>query len=214
MAIQYDLLPLPGGSTGEGGEQRLYPKVVTNGTVSLKQMAEDISHGASYTAADVIGMVEALVDCSAKYLNGGYHVDLGPLGILSLSLACEKDENGHQPVITDPSQVKPHQLHVSKVVLNVKSDYMKRLAGPFERAKEGFPSNTRPVSMDMDERRALLLDYLQQSSAITIRRYKSLTGLSQTKAASELRMWADPSQGEPILTSVGSGPHLIFVKKG
>lgn len=73
-----------------------------NGTVSLEQMTEDICYDASFTAADVTGMVEPLVDRSAMYLNGGYYVDLGSLGILSLSLSCDKDENGHRPVIVIP----------------------------------------------------------------------------------------------------------------
>lgn len=214
MAIQYDLLPLPGSSNNEGNNKRLHPKVVTSSTVTLKQMAEDICQNSSFTVADVVGLMEAFADCAAQYLNNSCHVDLGNLGILSLSLACDKDPDGHQPVITETNEVKPHQLHVSKVVLNAKPEFMKKLQGPFVRATQGFPSNVQREQLDAAERRAALQDYLAQAPTITIRRYAALTGLPQKKASDELRSFADPTSPDSFLTETGIAPHIVFVKKG
>ena len=214
MAIQYDFLALPGGGVDEGGDKPLYPKVVKCSTVSFKQLAEDISQGTSFTVADVVGMMDAIVAQSAVYLNNSCHVELGGLGTLSLGIACDKDPDGHQPVITEAGQVKPHHLHVTKVLLNAKPEFMQTLQGPFERAKEGFPSNTTRIILDAGERRAALLDYLAETPTITIRRYAALTGLSQRKASRELHALADPASEDSILVKSGSGPHLIFVRKG
>lgn len=214
MAIQFDLLPLPGNSDNEGSNKRLHPKVVTSGTVSLRQMAEDICMNSSFSVGDVVGLLESFADSAAQYLNNSFHVDLGRLGTLSLSLSCDKDEDGHQPVITDARQVKPHQIHVSKVVLNAKPEFMKQLQGPFVRATEGFPSNEKRTQLDAAERRTLLLDYLAQSPTITIRRYAALTGLPLKKASAELRTFADPTSSDSLLTETGTAPHIVFVKKG
>ena len=59
--------------------------------------------------------MKTIARMAAKHLNASEHVELEGLGTLSLSIACERDAEGHQPVITSADQVKPHQLHVSRV---------------------------------------------------------------------------------------------------
>lgn len=141
-------------------------------------------------------------------------MELAGLGILSLKIACEKDAEGRQPVITSASQVKSHQLRVTKVNLNVKPEFMERLQGPFVRAKEGFPSNAQRARLDAEERRAALLAYLDEHPSISIRRYAALTGLSPQKASRELHAFADSLSADHLLSITGIGTHILFVKKG
>lgn len=214
MAIQYDLLPCPGVRAKDSDEaQRLVPKVVTSSTVSFKQLAEDVCNATSFTEADVVGMMEAVATLAAHYLNNSQHVELAGLGTLSVGIACEKDAEGHQPVITSAEEVKPRQLHVSKVILNAKPEFMCRLQGPFVRAKEGFPSNAKRERMDVEARRTLLLAYLDEHPTVSIRQYGGLTGLSYRQASGELRAFADPDATDSILTTSGKGTHLVFVRR-
>lgn len=214
MAIEYDLVPGPGSKTNRNGEaQRLIPKVVTRSTVSFKQMAEDISNATSFTEADVVGMMDAIVQFASLYLNNSMHVELAGLGTLSLGIACQEDAEGHQPVVTRASEIKPHQLHVSKVILTAKPTFMDRLQGPFERSREGFPSNAKRNRLEPTARRAALLTYLDESPTISIGKYAHLTGLSRKDASAELHHLADPATPDPILAPSGTGTHLVFVKR-
>lgn len=214
MAIEYDLVPAPGSrAAGNEEPQRLVPKVVTRATVPFKQMAEDISHATSFTEADVVGMMDAIATFAAQYLNDSKHVELAGLGTLSLGIACEEDAEGHQPVVTSASQVKPHQLHVSKVILTAKPTFMDHLQGPFERSREGFPSNATRSRLEPDARRAALLAHLDQHPTLSIRHYAALTGLSPKEASAELHRFADPDSADPILATSGTGTHLVFIRR-
>lgn len=214
MAIEYDLVPGPGSKASSNDEvQRLVPKVVTQSTVTFKQMAEDIAHATSFTEADVVGMMDAIVKLSAEYLNSSKHVELAGLGTLSLGIACQEDAEGRRPVITTADQVKPHQLHVSKVILTAKPTFMDQLQGPFVRSRKGFPSNAKRNRLEPAARRAALLAHLDQHPILTIRQYAALTGLSQKDASAELHHLADADSSDPILATSGTGTHLVFIKR-
>ena len=214
MAIEYDLVPGPGRKAGSDNEvQRLVPKVVTHSTVSFKQMAEDIAHATSFTEADVVGMMDAIAKFAAQYLNSSKHVELAGLGTLSLGIACKEDAEGHQPVITTADQVKPQQLHVSRVILTAKPTFMDQLQGPFERSREGFPSNAMRNRLEPAARRAALLAHMDHYPTISIRQYAALTGQSQKDASAELHRFAAPGSADPILSTSGTGTHLVFIKR-
>ena len=214
MAIEYDLVPGPGSKASSNNDaQRLVPKVVTHSTVSFKQMAADISNATSFTEADIVGMMNAIVTFASQYLNNSMHVELAGLGTLSLGIACQEDDEGHQPVVTRASEVKPHQLHVSKVILTAKPTFMNRLQGPFVRSKDGFPSNAKRDRLEPDARRAALVSYLDEYPTISIGRYATLTGLSRKDASAELHNLADPASANPILSTSGIGTHLVFIRR-
>lgn len=212
MPIEYDLVPAPGSRAKDDNEaRRLVPKVVTRSTVPFKQMAKDIAHATSFTESDVLGLMDAIAKCSVQYLNNSHHVELAGLGILSLGIACDEDADGHQPTITTASEVKPHHLHVSKVILTAKPELMDQLQGPFMRSKEGFPSNAKREHLDPAARRTALLAYLDSHPSINIVQYAHLTGLSRKAASAELHTFASPASVDPILTPSGLGTHLVFV---
>lgn len=209
MAIEYDLVPGPGSKTNSNNEaQRLVPKIVTRSTVSFKQMAEDISHATSFTEADIVGMMDAIATFASQYLNNSMHVELAGLGTLSLGIACQEDAEGHQPVITHASEVKPHQLRVSKVILTAKPTFMNQLQGPFVRSRDGFPSNAQRERLSPAARRDALLAYLDDNPTISIGKYATLTGLSRKEASAELHFLADPATPDSILST--SGAHVHF----
>lgn len=214
MAIQYDFLKRPGSPSKEGTDAKLlHPKVVMSSYVSFRKLAEDISASTSFKVPDLVGIMEAIATAAAQHLNNGSHVELAGLGTLSLGITCDRDAEGHLPEITSPSEVKPHQLHVSKVILTAKPEFMDRLQGPFIRAKEGFPSNAKRERLDPEARRTALLAYLEVNPSINIRQYVSLTGLTEKKASRELHDFANPESADPILNTANTSTHRVFVLK-
>lgn len=208
MSIAYDFKKLPRRAGDEPGTVRLYPQAVKSRTVTFRQLAEEIEEATSYTVADLKGMMEAVADAASRHLNASEHVELEGLGTLSLSIACDKDDEGHQPVITSPTQVKPHHLHVSRVNLDAKPEFMNTLTGPFVRADEPFPTNQeRPVPTPA-ERRALLTAHLAAHPYISTSTYMRLTHLTRRQASTELNALVQ----EGLLARSGTSTHLVFIK--
>lgn len=208
MSVQFDFRPSPRTVTIDGEEVRpLYPKAVNVETISFDTIAEDIEASSGPTAADVKGIMEAIVTIAARYLTRSHHVELRGLGTLSLGIACDKDADGHTPVITSPEQVDPTDLHVSRVNFNAKPEFLARLQTTFEPAVQKFPSNRDHVIPSPDERRALLRNYFTQNATINIRRYAALTHLPSTQAAAELKAFA----ASGFLISSGPSTHRIYL---
>ena len=208
MSVQFDFRPSPRTVTIDGEEVRpLYPKAVNVETISFDTIAEDIEASSGPTAADVKGIMEAIVTIAARYLTRSHHVELRGLGTLSLGIACDKDADGHTPVITSPEQVDPSDLHVSRDNFDAKPEFLARLQTTFEPALQKFPSNRDHVIPSPDERRALLRNYFTQNATINIRRYAALTHLPSTQAAAELKAFAASS----FLIPSGPSTHRIYL---
>lgn len=206
MAIEYDFLVRPGQSLNEGEKPQLYPKAVCKGTVSFATMAKDIEHATGCTIADVVAVMTAMRQKIADYLNDGMHVELEKFGTLSVNIAANKGADGKPPYITSPNQLKPHQLHVERVVFNAKPEFVAQLTGPIQRAQTGFASNCEKTSTTPEERRALLLQYLAENQAISTSRYIQLTGLTRQHASAEIAALVD----EGILQRHGIKPHIFY----
>ena len=211
MSVQFDFRPSPRTVTIDGEEVRpLYPKAVNVETISFDTIAEDIEASSGPTAADVKGIMEAIVTIAARYLTRSHHVELRGLGTLSLGIACDKDADGHTPVITSPKQVDPSDLHVSRVNFDAKPEFLARLQTTFEPAVQKFPSNRDHVIPSPDERRALVRNYFTQNATINIRRYTALTHLPSTQAAAELKAFA----ASGFLIPSGPSTHRVYLLGG
>ena len=208
MAIVYDFKKLPHTSGSDEEAARLYPQAVKLKTITFKELAEEIEEATTYTVADLRGLMEAVVQAAAKHLNASEHVELEGLGTLSLSIACDKDEEGHQPVITSPDQVKPHHLHVSRVNFDAKPEFIKALKGPFARAETPFPMNQERAIPTPDERRTLLLNHLDERGYISTTTYMQLTRLTRRQASAELNAFV----ASGLLARSGSATHVVFVR--
>ncbi len=208
MAIVYDFKKLPRTSGSDEEAARLYPQVVKLKTVTFKELAKEIEEATTYTVADLMGLMEAVVQAAAKHLNASEHVELEGLGTLSLSIACDKDEEGRQPVITSPDQVKPHHLHVSRVNFDAKPEFMKTLKGPFARAETPFPMNQERTIPTPDECRTLLLNHLDERGYISTTTYMQLTHLTRRQASAELNAFV----ASGLLARSGSATHVVFVR--
>ena len=209
MSIPYDFKKLPRTSGSSDEPARLYPQAVKSKTLTFSELADEIEEAASFTHADVEGVMRAIVKVAAMHLNAGEHIELEGLGTLSLGIACRRDDTGHAPVITSPSQVKPRDLYVSRVNFDAKPEFMKTLTGPFVRAKDGFPSNRGKDVPTPDERRALLVEHLSERPYITVSAYMQLTRLTRHEASVELKTLV----AEGLLSRSGQVPHVVYVRK-
>lgn len=85
MAARYDFRKVPS-KKGNGEEPKLYPHIVSGGTIRTRTILEEISEASTFTVGDLEGVLCALTEKISKYLVDGYHVELGKIGYFSASL--------------------------------------------------------------------------------------------------------------------------------
>ena len=97
MAARYDFREVP--SKKENGEEpKLYPHIISSGTIRTRTILEEISEASTFTVGDLEGVLCALTEKISKYLVDGYHVELGKIGYFSASLkATIKKRSAHNP---------------------------------------------------------------------------------------------------------------------
>lgn len=79
MAARYDFRKVPS-KKGNGEEPKLYPHIVSGGTIRTRTILEEISEASTFTVGDLEGVLCALTEKISKYLVDGYHVELGKIG--------------------------------------------------------------------------------------------------------------------------------------
>ena len=72
--------------------KKFYPAPVYSGEITLRSLAEDISHTCTLTQADVSAVMESLLQKLPLLLAGGHSVRLGDFGIIKLSFSAKGKE--------------------------------------------------------------------------------------------------------------------------
>ena len=202
MIAQYDLKP---GLSPQGkeGETVLYPKLVTYGTLNLKDILKHASMHTGLNAATVQGVVTFLEDVLAEYLASGYNVKIGNIGTFSASLKSRK--------VTSKEEIRAKSIHFDNVKFKATKELKKsiRQQMKLERVEAYRAFKTSSNEFSSEERFQLLTDHLDKNGYITRSEYSELTGLLKTKAAGELRQWYQ----EGKINKDGRAPHIVYKKK-
>lgn len=200
MKAKYDFRVMPN-MQGTNEEKTLYPKLVTSGTKTLKDIMHHASRYSGLNEATVIGVVTYLEDVLAEYLAEGYNVKLGEIGTFSASLKSRK--------ITDKNEIRSQSVHFDNV--NFKASKKLRSAinmkMKLERVKPYKAFRTSSDKYTADQRFDLLTQYLKENGYINCKTYAQLTGLLKGKASMELRKWDE----ERKIDRKGRVPHIIYV---
>ena len=202
MIAQYDLKP---GLSPQGkeGETVLYPKLVTYGTLNLKDILKHASMHTGLNAATVQGVVTFLEDVLAEYLASGYNVKIGNIGTFSASLKSRK--------VTTKEEIRAKSIHFDNVRFKAAKELKKEIARQMklERVDAYRAFKTSSDEYSPEERFQLLCNHLDKHGYITRKDYSELTGLLKTKASIELKKW----YLEGKIDKDGRAPHIVYKKK-
>lgn len=198
MKAQYDFLTVP--SSKKGNRAVIYPKLISCGTVSFMELAEQIDRASGFHKGTVIGVVEEIERWARHYLEYGRRVRIGNLGTLSVSLKA------HRPV-EDEAAIHAQSICFGKVRFTVSRKF--RCYGALERAEASRKFKESSRRLTEAARYDLLMDYLATHAFITRTRYTELTGLLRTLALKELNQWL----AEGKIASEGRGSHKVYVRK-
>ena len=186
MDALYDFLPAPPSDT-DGNAQRLYPRIVSKGTVTFKET--------------VLAVMDEIEYWAAHLLSDGYRVQIGNIGTASVSLKANTE-------VYDPSDIHAQSIQFGKVRLTVSKKFTKQCYGNVLRAPAGQKIQRNPKVYSQDERLTLLQSYLEEHAYITLKAYGELTGLPKTTAWRDLNKWVEAH----IIGIEGRAPHRMFVK--
>ena len=202
MIAQYDLKP---GLSPQGkeGETVLYPKLVTYGTLNLKDILKHASMHTGLNAATVQGVVTFLEDVLAEYLASGYNVKLGNISTFTASL---KSRN-----VNSKEEIRAKSIHFDNVKFKATKELKKSIGQQMklERVEVYRAFKASSDEYSPKERFQLLTNHLDKNGYITRSEYSELTGLLKTKAAGELRQWYQ----EGRIDKDGRAPHIVYKKK-
>ena len=76
MNALYDFLPAPSSDT-DGNAQRLYPRIVSKGTVTFKDLTEKIANHSGLSKGTVLAVMDEIEYWATHLLSDGYRVQIG-----------------------------------------------------------------------------------------------------------------------------------------
>ena len=195
MSAQYDLVKTPT-SPIQKETSILHPRLVSGGTIDTRSLIKEISTACTLTESDLAGALIALSDRISHHLSNGYHVELGDIGYLSAKLKAKK-------AIHENANIRSPSIVFDNVNFRASAAFRKKLQGDLVRAPYGFKHSG---TNSEEERKALLIDYLNKNLIISRSDYTTLTGLLKKRALSELKQWAN----DGFLTIHGQRNQLAF----
>ena len=195
------------------GKRRVYPKMVTNRTLSRKEFVKMMQHyhrGISESTTEAV--LTDVVDMLADMLSMGYNVNLEGFGTFSLSLGFEDDKPTEMQ--TDDDMMKYRKVGVKNVNFNSSPELVKAVKMETDCDLERVMSGVKVIRKQLyskEERIARALSVLEKNAAITLGDYAYINDMSRTAASLELKeITQDPTS--PI-RSIGRGSHKVWVKR-
>lgn len=175
MPVNYDFYENPK-LPGSTKRTRYHARVITKGTVSSEQLAEEIHERCSLSTADVAAALLALSQITAEKLKDGYNVHIEGIGHLQLTLQC--------PPIQSPKEIRAESIHFKSIAFRPSASLKRKLqATRFVRQEEKSHSKLR-AEEEIDQRVA---DYFQKHETLTRAQFQSLCGLTYTTAVRHLK---------------------------
>ena len=195
------------------GKRRVYPKMVTNRTLSRKEfvkMMQNYHRGISESTTEAV--LTDVVDMLTDMLSMGYNVNLEGFGTFSLSLGFEDDKPTEMQ--TDDDLMKYRKVGVKNVNFNSSPEFVKAVKMETDCDLERDMGGVKVIRKQLyskEERIARALEVIEKNGVLTLGDYASINNLSRTAASMELKeLTCDKSS--PI-DSLGRGSHKVWVKR-
>lgn len=191
-----------------GSRRQRYPHLLKTGEVTLRQMAEDIAGGSTFTPGDVMGVVRAVAGRIARYAAQGLTVRVEGMGSFRASLKV--DRNVEEETAASESHRTAKSVRVGGMCFRADREMIDE-AERWASLSRRLPRKDEREPMSPEERMAALRSYLEEHPFIRVRDYCLLTGLKPYAAKAELRRLREA--GDAWIDTLGSGPHKVYVLK-
>ena len=195
------------------GKRRVYPKIVTNRTLSRKEFIKRMQgyhRGISESTTEAVLLDVA--DMLVEMLSMGYNVNLEGIGTFSLSLGFEDDKPTEMQ--SEEDKMTYRKVGVKDINFKASPEFIREVKRETDRDLERDMGGVKVIRKQLysrEERIARALEVIEANGLITLSDYAYINNLSRTAASLELKeITADRTS--PI-GSMGSGSHKVWVKR-
>ena len=195
------------------GKRRVYPKMVTNRTLSRKEfikMMQGYHRGISESATEAV-LID-VADMLVEMLSMGYNVNLEGIGTFSLSLGFEDDKPTEMQ--SEEDKMTYRKVGVKDINFKASPEFIREVKRETDRDLERDMGGVKVIRKQLysrEERIARALEVIEANGLITLSDYAYINNLSRTAASLELKELTD-DKTSPI-GSMGRGSHKVWVKR-
>ena len=195
------------------GKRRVYPKMVTNRTLSRKEfvkMMQNYHRGISESTTEAV--LTDVVDMLTDMLSMGYNVNLEGFGTFSLSLAFE-DEKPRE-ILNPDDKMTYRKVGVKDINFKASPEFIKEVKRETDRDLERDMGGVKVIRKQLysrEERIVRALEVIEKNGVLTLGDYASINNLSRTAASMELKALTN-DKTSPV-DSLGRGSHQVWVKR-
>lgn len=193
------------------GKRRVYPKMVTNRTLSRKEfvkMMQNYHRGISESTTEAV--LTDVVDMLADMLSMGYNVNLEGFGTFSLAFEDEKPRE----ILNPDDKMTYRKVGVKDINFKASPEFIKDVKRETDRDLERDMGGVKVIRKQLfsrEERIARALEVIEKNGVLTLGDYASINNLSRTSASMELKELTN-DKSSPI-DSLGRGSHKVWVKR-
>ena len=193
------------------GEKKVYYRLKTERNIGPDEFIRSLSHAFSgMSEGDIMRVLIAAADHLGELLGKGYSVTLKDIGTFKATIGLEEDKELDTLDGTEPKR-NAQSLRLKGVNFRADKELVKTARANCKLKREGTARIHRSP-FNKEKRLSLALDYLEKNGAMKVADYMTLTGLSHTTAAMELKEFRqDPNSG---IDFIGRGSAKVYVKKG
>ena len=193
------------------GEKKVYYRLKTERNIGSDEFIRSLSHTFSgMSEGDIMRVLIAAADHLSELLGKGYSVTLKDIGTFKATIGLEEDKELDTLDGTEPKR-NAQSLRLKGVNFRADKELVKTARANCKLKREGTARIHRSP-FNKEKRLSLALDYLEKNGAMKVADYMTLTGLSHTTAAMELKEFRqDPTSG---IDFIGRGSAKVYVKKG
>jgi len=208
---KYKLIEMP--DVHNTGKRRVYPKLVTNRTMSFSDLLDKMklyNRGLSPTVVDAA--VTDVRDMLVELLSMGYNVNIEGLGTFSLSLDFEDDKPTEMQ--GDDDKMIYRKVGVKNVNFKPSPELVKDIKGKTNRDLERDMGGVKVIRKELynqEQRIARALKVIDENGFIGLTDYAYINNLSRTSASLELKEVC-AKEDSPI-RSVGQHSHKVWVRR-
>lgn len=195
------------------GKRRVYPKLVTNRTMSFSNLLDKMklyNRGLSPTVVDAA--VTDVRDMLVELLSMGYNVNIEGLGTFSLSLDFEDDKPTEMQ--GDDDKMIYRKVGVKNVNFKPSPELVKDIKHKTDPDLERDMGGVKVIRKELytrEQRVARALKVIDENGFIGLTDYAYINNLSRTAASLELKEIC-AKEDSPI-RSAGQHSHKVWVRK-
>lgn len=192
------------------GEKKYYPKVKHAHCIPHNTIGNAFVDLSTTPRAWFEGVMKGLPDVLNAYLSEGHSVKIDGFGTFDLILGLLTEE---EMATSKRKKVHANQngVYIKKINFLPEKDWLRKVRETTELNQVKGLKEQLGESATLEERRQIVLGYIEENGCMKVRDYMTRTGFGHRKAESELNAFCQEAESGIRCTMVGKSK--VYVKK-